>query len=152
MIQTAFYPSTIAWIELRYIEQKLLSLALIAPQTWGGQRSAFSDKVYWQITEYFEGRRKSFDISYALSGTPFQLRVWNALCEIPYGETRSYKDIAVRIGQPKACRAVGRANHSNPIMIMIPCHRVIGANGALSGYAGGVEIKKKLLELEAQNR
>ncbi|MHC1745777.1 MAG: methylated-DNA--[protein]-cysteine S-methyltransferase [Negativicutes bacterium] len=101
-----------------------------------------------QIKEYLAGKRKVFDIPIAAKGTPFQQIVWEALRAIPYGETRSYKEIAENIGQPKACRAVGMANNRNPIALMVPCHRVIGANGKLVGYAGGLDIKEKLLNLE----
>ena len=101
-----------------------------------------------QLEEYFEGRRKEFHLPLAPGGTPFQKKVWEALQSIPYGETRSYKDIAVQIGNEKACRAVGMANNRNPIGIIIPCHRVVGSNGKLIGYAGGLEKKAFLLELE----
>lgn len=101
-----------------------------------------------QLEDYLTGKRKIFDLPLALKGTQFQLRVWQALTTIPYGETRSYKEIAEQIGNPKACRAVGLANNRNPIAIVVPCHRVIGANGKLVGYGGGLDIKKHLLELE----
>lgn len=101
-----------------------------------------------QLDEYFTGKRKEFDLPLAAKGTLFQKKVWNALCTIPYGETRSYKDIAIQIGNAKACRAVGMANHNNPIGIIVPCHRVVGADGKLVGYAGGLDRKQLLLELE----
>lgn len=101
-----------------------------------------------QLEEYLEGNRKEFTIKLAPQGTVFQQKVWKALLEIPYGETRSYQQIARTIGNPKAYRAVGMANHNNPIMCVIPCHRVIGANGKMVGYAGGVDIKIRLLQLE----
>lgn len=101
-----------------------------------------------QLDEYFTGKRKEFDLPLAAEGTLFQKKVWNALCTIPYGETRSYKDIAIQIGNAKACRAVGMANHNNPIGIIVPCHRVVGADGKLVGYAGGLDRKQLLLELE----
>ena len=102
--------------------------------------------------EYFEAKRKYFELPLKPKGTPFQQAVWNALSQIPYGKTKSYREIAEMTGSPKACRAVGMANHCNPIMIIIPCHRVIGANGALTGYAYGVEMKKQLLLLENDNK
>ena len=102
-----------------------------------------------QLDEYFAGERTSFELPLDAQGTPFQKSVWKALCEIPYGKTCSYADIAARLGNDKACRAVGMANHNNPIAIVIPCHRVIGKNGALTGYAGGMEKKRTLLQLEA---
>jgi methylated-DNA-[protein]-cysteine S-methyltransferase len=101
-----------------------------------------------QLTEYFSGKRKVFDIKVNPVGTPFQKSVWNELLKIPYGETVSYGEIAERIGNPKSVRAVGLANGSNPISIIIPCHRVIGKNGSLVGYGGGIENKRYLLELE----
>lgn len=104
-----------------------------------------------QLEEYFAGKRKTFDLPLAPKGTDFQQRVWKALQEIPYGETRTYGEIAAAVGNPKAARAVGMANNRNPIGIIVPCHRVVGANGKLVGYAGGMEKKEWLLELEKQN-
>ncbi len=108
------------------------------------------DEAAKQLEEYFKGQRQVFDLPLNPQGTVFQKQVWQALCQIPYGETRSYKDIAEMIGNPKACRAVGGANNKNPIMIVIPCHRVIGANGKLVGYGGGLNIKEYLLNLESK--
>ena len=104
-----------------------------------------------ELEEYFAGRRSSFSVPLSMHGTPFQLRVWRALTEIPYGETLSYGELARRIGNPKACRAVGMANHVNPLPVFVPCHRVVGANGGLTGYAGGLDIKRLLLELEREH-
>jgi len=101
-----------------------------------------------QLRAYFAGKLENFDLPLAPQGTPFQLKVWELLCEIPYGETISYGQLACRVGNPKASRAVGLANGSNPIPIIIPCHRVIGSNGKLTGYGGGLPIKEKLLALE----
>ncbi len=105
-------------------------------------------KAYEQLQEYFNGERKSFDLPLNPKGTDFQKSVWNALLQIPYGEVWSYKDVAKYIGNEKACRAVGNANNKNPIVIIIPCHRVIGTNGKLVGYGGGLPMKEKLLKLE----
>lgn len=105
-----------------------------------------------QLDEYFSGKRKIFDIPLSLQGTKFQLKDWEALQTIPYGETRTYQEIAQQIGNPKSCRAVGLANKNNPVGIIIPCHRVIGKDGTLTGYAGGLYIKKALLELEKVER
>lgn len=105
-----------------------------------------------EIKEYLDGKRTKFDIPLQLCGTDFQRSVWNALLTIPYGETRSYQDIAKQIGNAKACRAVGMANHRNPIVIIVPCHRVIGADGSLTGFGGGLELKQQLLELERLRR
>jgi methylated-DNA-[protein]-cysteine S-methyltransferase len=101
-----------------------------------------------QLEEYFAGRRETFDVSLQMHGTPFERRVWSALREIPYGETTSYGELASRIGQPTGARAVGLANGRNPIAVIVPCHRVIGADGSLTGYGGGLERKRILLELE----
>ena len=103
-----------------------------------------------ELREYFEGERKIFTIPLAPKGTPFQQRVWAALREIPYGATRSYKELAIAVGNEKACRAVGMANNRNPLPIFIPCHRVVGSDGKLVGYAGGLDAKKHLLELEKE--
>lgn len=108
-------------------------------------------KTYQQLSEYFDGTRKEFDINIKLRGTPFQLQVWNQLLKIPYGKTASYKWVAESIERPKAYRAVGMANNRNPISIIVPCHRVIGHDGSLVGYGGGLDTKKKLLSLEHEN-
>jgi methylated-DNA-[protein]-cysteine S-methyltransferase len=105
-------------------------------------------KAARQLEEYFAGRRKKFDLPLILRGTDFQVSVWKALQSIPAGETRTYGDIAALIGKPKACRAVGGANNRNPIPIIVPCHRVIGRDGSLTGYRGGLPVKQYLLELE----
>jgi len=104
-----------------------------------------------QLQQYFKGERKKFDLPIKTYGTDFQQKVWNALQTIPYGETRSYKDIAIQVGNNKACRAVGMANNKNAISIVIPCHRVVGSNGKLVGYAGGLNVKHFLLKLEKSN-
>jgi methylated-DNA-[protein]-cysteine S-methyltransferase len=105
-------------------------------------------KAAAQIEEYLNGKRKKFSLPLAMHGTPFQMDVWQALQSIPYGETRSYKEIAEFVNRPKAVRAVGMANHRNPISIIVPCHRVIGHDGSLTGYGGGLPLKRRLLELE----
>jgi methylated-DNA-[protein]-cysteine S-methyltransferase len=114
---------------------------------WTQNRAAFAE-VIGQLQAYFRGELKEFDLPLAMEGTEFQLRVWNTLRTIPYGETITYAQLAVRIGNPKAVRAVGLANGSNPIPIIVPCHRVIGNDGSLTGFGGGLPIKKMLLELE----
>ena len=105
-----------------------------------------------QLTEYFCGERKKFDLPLKFMGTGFQQKVWRELQRIPYGKTLSYSDIAQKIGSPKSCRAVGAANGRNPVSIVCPCHRVIGKGGSLTGFAGGLETKKYLLELEGRAR
>lgn len=116
------------------------------------QKTELSDKTAFELNEYFSGKRKSFDIPLAPQGTQFQRNVWAELCKIPYGETRTYKEIAEAIGKPSASRAVGMANNKNPILLLIPCHRVVGSNGSFVGYAGGIDTKEKLLELERHNK
>jgi O-6-methylguanine DNA methyltransferase len=101
-----------------------------------------------ELDDYFAGERREFSLPLDLRGTAFQLACWRALLEIPYGETRSYRDIAQAIGHPHACRAVGMSNNRNPIAIVVPCHRVIASSGSLCGYGGGLDIKRKLLDLE----
>jgi methylated-DNA-[protein]-cysteine S-methyltransferase len=103
-----------------------------------------------EITEYLEGKRKTFTVPFDYDGTAFQLAVWNTLCAIPYGQTRSYSDIANSINKPAAVRAVGAAIGANPVLITVPCHRVVGKNGSLTGYRGGLEMKTRLLDLERQ--
>lgn len=116
---------------------------------WAENKAAFR-AVIRQLEEYFDGKRKEFDVPLILEGTKFQLLVWRNLQKIPYGETVSYGQLARRIGRPEAARAVGLANGSNPIPIIIPCHRVIGSNGALTGFGGGLPVKKNLLALESR--
>ena len=116
---------------------------------WKQDQAPFAE-VIRQLQAYFRGELKEFDLPLALEGTDFQLRVWKALRTIPYGETISYAHLAQRIGNPKAVRAVGLANGSNPIPIIVPCHRVIGSDGSLTGFGGGLSTKKMLLELENQ--
>lgn len=112
------------------------------------EETALLKKTKKQLAEYFVGKRKAFDIPLEPSGTPFQLRCWEGLRTIPYGQTRDYKYIASFAGNPKACRAAGGANHSNPISIIVPCHRVVGADGSLTGFGGGLDVKAFLLNLE----
>lgn len=121
------------------------------PSGWQERDADFHD-VGAQLTEYFAGARQRFDLQLAPQGTPFQQVVWRALLDIPYGETISYGELAARIGQRTASRAVGLANGSNPLSIVIPCHRVIGANGKLTGYGGGLPVKERLLALERGER
>jgi methylated-DNA-[protein]-cysteine S-methyltransferase len=123
--------------------QKISTLELI-------EDSGRTAEVRRQLDEYFAGKREEFDLPLAPRGTPFELSVWDELRRIPFGETRSYADIARALGKPAATRAVGRANGANPIPIVVPCHRVIGSNGSLTGFGGGLEAKARLLELEGR--
>jgi methylated-DNA-[protein]-cysteine S-methyltransferase len=117
---------------------------------WILDPAPFAD-VIQQLQDYFDGKRQTFDLKLDPQGTDFQRQVWNGLLMIPYGETISYGQLAQRIGKPSAVRAVGAANGQNPLPIIVPCHRVIGSNGTLTGYAGGLHIKKLLLDLERQS-
>ena len=116
-----------------------------------GTPTPLTDSVAEELSEYFSGKRKEFTFKYELHGTEFQKKVWQELTKIPYGETRTYGQIAAEVGNPKASRAVGMANNRNPIVIAVPCHRVIGANGSLTGYAYGIEMKENLLKMEKEN-
>ena len=104
-----------------------------------------------QLEEYFAGARREFDLPLDMRGTDFQKRVWSALLTVPYGRTATYKDVAIKAGSPKGARAVGMANNKNPIVIVVPCHRIVGADGSLVGFAGGIDTKRFLLELEKKN-
>ncbi|MBV8199609.1 MAG: methylated-DNA--[protein]-cysteine S-methyltransferase [Acidobacteria bacterium] len=137
------------------VELSLFASAAAARAAWPGCREPGPDappplpELQRQLAEYFAGERREFALPLAPRGTEFERRVWRALVAIPYGETRSYAEIARTIGHPAACRAVGRANGSNPIALVIPCHRVIGSDGSLTGYGGGLPIKRFLLDLES---
>ena len=136
----AYYRFKDQYFKICYCHDKLISLSLV---------NDIDDKNI--LNDFSHHQRKSFDIPLLLEGTAFQKKVWNALLSIPYGHTVSYQEIASMIGHPQSARAVGGAVHNNPIMIIIPCHRVIGSDGSLTGYAYGLELKKRLLELEAAN-
>jgi methylated-DNA-[protein]-cysteine S-methyltransferase len=117
-------------------------------ETFGAPDATPFDAVIEQLTEYFDGARRDFDLPLVMHGTDFQRTVWRALCTVPYGETVSYGQLADRIGRPTASRAVGLANGKNPISIIVPCHRVVGSTGDLTGYGGGLDRKRQLLALE----
>lgn len=129
-------------------ETHLINIQITQPQKALLQTTELLSMATIQLDEYFQGKRTTFSLPFKLTGTPFQLAVWKELQNIPYGQTTSYKEIAQKINKPKACRAVGMANNKNPLPIIIPCHRVIGSNGKLIGYAGGLKLKNYLLELE----
>ena len=129
-------------------ETHLINIQFTQPQKALLQTTELLSMATIQLDEYFQGKRTTFSLPFKLTGTPFQLAVWKELQNIPYGKTTSYKEIAQKINKPKACRAVGMANNKNPLPIVIPCHRVIGSNGKLIGYAGGLNLKNYLLELE----
>ncbi len=148
MLERMSIPSPIGQLTLTASEVGLCAVE------WGSARTKSSDNVILraaqtQLDEYFAGTRREFDLTLDLRGTPFQNRTWSALAEIPYGATVSYGEQARRLGVPRAGRAVGAANGSNPLPIVLPCHRVIGANGALTGYGGGLDAKRWLLAHES---
>lgn len=152
MSSFAIYDSPYGKIKISYNNDAITELVIVKlDENQGmGKPSSVSDYAKKQLDEYFEGTRITFDVPLNPLGTAFQKKVWSTLCDIPYGETRSYKDIAISVGNEKACRAVGMANNKNPIAIIIPCHRVIGSNGSLVGYAGGLDMKRRLLEHEGR--
>lgn len=129
-------------------ETHLINIQFTQPQKALLQTTELLSMATIQLDEYFQRKRTTFSLPFKLTGTPFQLAVWKELQNIPYGQTTSYKEIAQKINKPKAYRAVGMANNKNPLPIIIPCHRVIGSNGKLIGYAGGLKLKNYLLELE----
>ncbi|MGI9324573.1 MAG: methylated-DNA--[protein]-cysteine S-methyltransferase [Pseudomonadales bacterium] len=136
---------------LRLIGFSQGSMARTPDPDWSHVPTAFAD-AQTQLSEYFEGSRRTFDLTLDPAGTAFQQAVWQALLTIPYGETRSYLEVAKAVGKPKAVRAVGSANGRNPLPIVVPCHRVIGSDGSLTGFGGGLENKKLLLALEQRQK
>ena len=134
---------------LRHIAFQCGSGAMAPKPGWKQSAAPFRE-VERQLREYFRGKRTAFDLRLHPKGTPFQLEVWKALAEIPYGQTRSYGDVARAVGRPSAVRAVGLANGRNPLPIVVPCHRVIGASGKLVGYGGGLAVKQALLDRERE--
>ena len=125
--------------------------SFVPPSEYSRKETPLHRKAAEQLREYFDGKLKVFDLPIAPVGTEFQIRCWEALLQVPYGKTRSYGDIARAAGSPKGFRAVGMANNRNPVAIIIPCHRIIGSDGKLVGYGGGLDIKVFLLELERKN-
>jgi len=150
---TLKYNSPIGIIKIEYSEKGISKLIFIDKAEGEGLRADDKDMpITTQIDEYFNGSRKIFDLPLDLQGTDFQKRVWLELLKIPYGKTISYKELSLKLGDVKAIRAVGAANGANPVSIIVPCHRVIGSDGSLTGYAGGLWRKKWLLEFESQDR
>ena len=153
MINYFCYDTEIGIIKISEKEGKIIGLVFSDSKKENEieKETDYIRRTYLQLKEYLSGKRKSFDIEIEMIGTEFQKKVWKELLNIPYGETRSYKDIATAIENEKACRAVGNANNKNPIAIIVPCHRVVGSNGGMTGYAGGIDIKEKLLKIEKCN-
>ena len=157
-VKTATFDSPIGVLTLTSEDGRLTGLHMEdqrhAPpgsEDWVTDESAFSD-VLAQLDAYFSGRLTDFDVPLRMRGTDFQRRVWEGLTGIPYGETWSYAQLAEKVGNARACRAVGLANGRNPVAVIVPCHRVIGANGTLTGYGGGLDRKRWLLDHEARHR
>lgn len=151
MLKNKYYKSPIGIINVLYAEEGVYKITLVKsiPEDYFEERkNDLGDKVISELKEYFNGQRKDFDLPLIIQGTDFQRAVWEELRKINYGEIKTYSDIAKNIGKPNACRAVGNANNKNPFMIVIPCHRVVGKNKNSGGYAFGVDIRDKLLELE----
>ncbi len=148
MLYTCKYQFENISLYLVATETHLINIQFTQPQKAMLQTTELLYMATIQLDEYFQGKRTTFSLPFKLIGTPFQLAVWKELQNIPYGQTTSYKEIAQKINKPKAYRAVGMANNKNPLPIIIPCHRVIGSNGKLIGYAGGLNLKNYLLELE----
>ena len=147
-LEFAVYAFPFGFLKIGYQVEALLLLQKIDESQNVGKKTDFTERVYTEIMEYLKGERTTFDIAYELEGTAFQKKVWQELTKIPYGETRTYKEIAIAIGNPNASRAVGMANNKNPLMIVVPCHRVTGTNGKLVGYGGGIAMKRELLAME----
>lgn len=153
MINYFCYDTEIGRIKISEKDEKIIGLVFsdYKKEDEIEKETELIKKAYTQLEEYLSGKRTEFNIEIEMIGTEFQKKVWKELLNIPYGETRSYKDIAIAIGNEKACRAVGNANNKNPIAIIVPCHRVVGSNGSMTGYAGGLDIKEKLLKIEKYN-
>ena len=152
MPTTAFRPSPFGRIGLEETDGAVTRLYFASGSTPdAGRESELLRRAFAQLEAYWQGDLRVFDLPLAPRGTDFMLRVWRQLCAVPYGQTAAYRDIAAAVGNPRACRAVGLANHHNPIPIVIPCHRIVGSNGALTGYAGGLDMKRALLDLEARS-
>ena len=150
-VTSAFYDTDIGIIEIG-VTDGAVSLIKIAAEKSESVFTELSDEAFMQISEYLSGKRRKFDLPLKITGTDFQKKVYSALLDIPYGETASYGEIAARTGNPKAARAVGGACNKNPLLLVVPCHRVVGASGSLTGFAAGIETKKKLIELEKANK
>lgn len=147
MIYYDYLDTQLGILEIVFDEEYILGVGFVN-QKQKASPSTLSKQAVKELGEYFEGKRKTFSLPLNMQGTEFQKQVWRALQDIPYGQTCSYKDIAVKIGKPNASRAVGQANNKNPLSILVPCHRVIGALGNLVGYGGGLNRKEWLLEME----
>ena len=148
---TVYMESPLGFLEIRASSKGVTEVKFVKNAGLEINGSPLTEEAVKQLKEYFDGQRRTFEVKLDIKGTDFQLKVWKGLMDIPYGHTWSYKELASYIDNPKAIRAVGGANNKNPVSILIPCHRVIGANGKLVGYGGGLEKKQWLLNHEKQN-
>ncbi|HNW24147.1 MAG TPA: methylated-DNA--[protein]-cysteine S-methyltransferase [Candidatus Cloacimonas sp.] len=150
MSERIFYnsPDGLFHLLLEIEEETIMSVNFCVKQKSGKPFGSLQKEIYRQLDLYFQGKSKEFDLPFFATGTPFQLMVWEEVMRIPYGTTISYKELAKRIAKPEASRAVGGALNKNPVSLLIPCHRVIGSDGSLKGYGGGLPIKQQLLKLE----
>jgi len=151
-MNSAYYTLQFGIVKMRYKDNILYYLGLTTEDIRDDVKSEFTDKVFREIGEYLRGDRKSFDIAYELEGSNFQKSVWHILEKIPYGETYTYLDVAKKLNNPKAVRAVGSACNRNPLWLIVPCHRVIGTSGKLVGYAWGINVKEEILQIESSSR
>lgn len=151
MVQYAYYECPFGFLKIGHDQARILSVKKTNRIGSDHCPSPVSDLAAAQLEKYFAGKRTSFDLPLSPVGTDFQKAVWKVLAQIPYGEIRSYGEIAAAVGNPRASRAVGQACNKNPIWIVIPCHRVVGKNTSLTGYAGGIDMKQALLDLEQHN-
>ena len=150
MVKYSYFKSEIGIIKIGVSGEAVCEIG-IADCLGESAPSALADRAFKEISEYLDGKRKAFDFPFAPKGTDFQKKVWSALREIPYGKTKTYGEIAAYIENPQAARAVGNACNKNPLLIAVPCHRILGADGSLTGFAAGTQTKRYLLELERKN-
>lgn len=152
MIAHAHYAMPLGTVTIGYEADAVTGILINCADNQPHTPTPVTDLAAAQLLEYFQGQRRDFDFPFRFRGTAFQNSIWSALCRIPYGETRTYGQIAAAVGKPKAARAVGMACNRNPLWIVVPCHRVVGQNAALTGYAGGIPMKEALLELESRHK
>ncbi len=152
MKQTSYYKSPFGTFTIIHDTKNIFFVKKTNDEYKKTEECDLTIKLKSQLDEYFGGTRKTFDIPYILTGTEFQKKVWAALTTVPYGRVATYKDIAKKVGNERASRAVGMANNKNPITIIVPCHRIVGSSGKLVGYAGGLNMKESILELENKNK
>ncbi|PKM55074.1 MAG: cysteine methyltransferase [Firmicutes bacterium HGW-Firmicutes-5] len=150
-INVAYYESPIGLIMIEAKDENIIRVSFVEVATLSEKGSPMLEKAKKQMAEYFEGKRKAFDLTMAFEGTEFEKKVFKALTEVEYGKVASYKDIAIKVGHNKAYRAIGGTNHKNKLAIIVPCHRIIGSNGKMTGYASGIWRKTWLLDHEQKN-